>query len=358
MKILYLFSLLLFFPLVRALIPSHSGKSQSFSCHVNLKQGTRTSITQLSPLLSESRLSSLRETVSPCGMANSAEWSPHRLVSNGKEGDTPRRPMRKILSQVQVVLDLATSVFPFWVLAFSLLGASRPHTLQWFTPYITPALAATMIGMGMTLTLSDFRNVFKSWRYVLVGFLAQYSIMPLAAVASSRIFSLPPDLASGLILVGCAPGGTASNVVTMIAKADLALSILMTAASTVAAVVMTPFLTTLLSGSLVRVNPQDLVVSTLSVVLLPVLLGVGLNTALPNVANKLASITPFLSVILVALICGSVSAANSAVLTKMNSIRLFGAVVTLHAVGFALGYVFAKLLKATDNQARTIRYAQ
>eukprot|EP01039_Chlorochromonas_danica_P005607 gene5607-6174_t len=288
-------------------------------------------------------------------MTNSAEWSPHRLVSSssGKEGDSPRF-IRKVLSQVQVVLDLATSVFPFWVLAFSLLGASRPQTLQWFTPYITPALAATMIGMGMTLTLSDFRNVFKSWRYVLVGFLAQYSIMPLAAVASTRLFSLPPDLASGLILVGCAPGGTASNVVTMIAKADLALSILMTAASTVAAVVMTPFLTTLLSGSLVRVNPQDLVVSTLSVVLLPVLLGVGLNTALPNVSNKLASVTPFLSVILVALICGSVSAANSAVLTKMNSIRLFGAVVTLHAVGFALGYVFAKLLKANDNQARTI----
>jgi BASS family bile acid:Na+ symporter len=275
------------------------------------------------------------------------------------EGFPPERSFFNALlkqsSWKKSILDIVTNMFPLWVLSFSVLGFRQPQLFNWFQPYITPALTLTMIGMGMTLSVSDFKKVLQSWQFVLVGFLAQYSIMPLTAVLCAKIFHLGPDLASGLILVGCAPGGTASNLVTMIAKADLALSILMTAASTIAAVVMTPLLITKLGGSIVKINPAYLVNSTLNVVLLPVFLGLVFNTKLPKLCSKLSTITPFLSVLLVALICGSVSAVNGNIFAKMNSFNLIAAIATLHLAGFFVEYVFAKLFRASEQQARTIR---
>jgi BASS family bile acid:Na+ symporter len=209
--------------------------------------------------------------------------------------------------------------------------------------------------MGMSLTVSDFKRVFQTPQYVLIGFLAQYTIMPTAAAALSKIFQLGPELSAGLILVGCAPGGTASNLVSMIAKADLALSVLMTAASTVAAVVMTPFLTSRLAGSYVSIKAADLVTSTLGVVLAPVIAGLGLNTFLPGLCREFSKYTPFLSVLLVSFICGTVAASNSGVKLGVSAVRLIGAIVSLHLSGFLFGYVAAKLLKSGESQARTIR---
>lgn len=110
-------------------------------------------------------------------------------------------------------LEKFTFLFPIWVLLFSLIGFRSPQLLLWFTPYITPALALTMTSMGMTLSFKDFTRIFKSWRYVLLGFLAQYSIMPFTAALISKLAGLSTEMATGLILVGCAPGGTASNIV-------------------------------------------------------------------------------------------------------------------------------------------------
>lgn len=251
-------------------------------------------------------------------------------------------------------LEKANNLFPLWVLSASLLGFAYPATLTWFVPYITPALTLTMIGMGMTLTLADFSRVLASWPYVLLGFVAQYLIMPLSAVFSAKFFNLPPDIASGLILVGCAPGGTASNLVTLIAKADLALSILMTTASTMAAVFMTPLLVTKYAGSIVAVKSADLVLSTLQVVLLPVVLGLFLNTKYPATSKRVSSVTPSLSVLLVALICGSISASNSHILRSINSLNLILSIVLLHSLGFGIGYVFAHAFRSGEERARTI----
>ncbi|KAJ1421007.1 bile acid:sodium symporter [Ochromonadaceae sp. CCMP2298] len=249
---------------------------------------------------------------------------------------------------------MGTNLFPLWVLSFSLLGFIRPNLFLWFAPLVTAALTLTMICMGMTLTVSDFKNVASSWRLVLLGFVAQYTIMPFSAAALSRVMGLSPELASGLILVGCAPGGTASNLVTMIAKADLALSILMTAASTVAAVVMTPLLVTRLAGEYVSIKANDLVLSTLSVVLLPVAVGLGLNTNFPVFCSRSAQYTPFLSVLLVALICGSISASNSGIVKGVLSAKLLAAIVALHSIGFLVGYLFARVGGANESQSRTI----
>lgn len=136
------------------------------------------------------------------------------------------------------IVDKLTNLFPVWVVSAALLGLLQPHLLSWFQgPFIEAALGATMICMGSTLSLSDFRGVAPL--NLVLGFLAQFTIMPTMACASAKLFSLPPAFAAGLILVGCCPGGSASNLVTLIAGADVALSVAMTACSTAAAAFMT-----------------------------------------------------------------------------------------------------------------------
>mmetsp|Transcript_17307 Transcript_17307/g.16649 ORF Transcript_17307/g.16649 Transcript_17307/m.16649 type:complete len:415 (-) Transcript_17307:10-1254(-) len=256
----------------------------------------------------------------------------------------------KILS----FLDKITNLFPLWVLSASILGYFKPSLFTWFSPYITAALAVTMIGMGMTLTISDFKRVIETPQYVLIGFLAQYTVMPLAASYLSKIFQLGPELSAGLILVGCAPGGTASNLVTLIAKADLALSVLMTAVSTVAAVFMTPFLTSKLAGSYVAIKASELVMSTLSVVLAPLVIGLGINTFAPKISRNIGKYTPFLSVLLVSAICGTISASNVGVVLGVSPLKLISAILLLHSTGFLLGYGLARTVGAGEKRARTI----
>lgn len=252
------------------------------------------------------------------------------------------------------LLESATNAFPLWVLASSIIGWFRPAVFDWFTPFVTPSLALTMLSMGMTLTLKDFQRVAQTPKWVLVGFLAQFSIMPLTAALLAKVCRLGPDLASGLILVGCAPGGTASNLVALIAGADVALSVLMTMASTIAAIVMTPLLTKSLAGGYVEIKAAELVASTLNVVLLPVLAGLALNTARPKLSQAVASYTPFMGVLLVSAICGCISAVNSGTALKTIGPGLVTAILGLHTVGFALGYLVSRRMGADESRARTI----
>ncbi len=266
------------------------------------------------------------------------------------------------------VLDKLTGYFPLWVVSASVLGTLRPELLMWFAEYVTPALALTMIGMGMTLKTSDFSRISNNKLQLLIGICCQYSIMPLVAYTSAKLFGLEKNIASGLILVGTAPGGTASNLCSLLAQADTALSVLMTTISTLMAIFMTPFLTSQLAGGLVQINTIDLVISTLQVVLIPVILGLSINSTVPKVAAKISNYTPFCSVLLVALICGSISAKNSAAQVLSSSVTTIGtaslpmlpirkiilAVTTLHATGFALGYLFPKLMGSDEPVCRTI----
>ena len=172
---------------------------------------------------------------------------------------------------------------------------------------------------------------------VFTGFALQYTIMPALAFALSRALALPLDLAVGLCIVGSCPGGSASNVVTYLARADVPLSVAMTTASTLGAVVATPLLTKLLVGTMVPVDALALVASTLQVVLLPVLAGAALNQAFPRQVGRLAPAAALSAVLLIAAICGSVIAANAGAALAAGP-RMLGAVAALHAGGFALGY--------------------
>lgn len=246
-----------------------------------------------------------------------------------------------------------TNLFPLWVLLGSLAAIAHPPAFTWFTgPLIVWGLAVIMLGMGVTLTPDDFRGVLATPRPVLLGVGAQFGIMPAAGWALAHGLHLDAPLAVGLILVACCPGGTASNVVTYIARANVALSVLMTMCSTFAAVALTPVLTAALAGTYVHVDAWGLFRSTVQVVLLPVVLGVAMNRRLPGLVRVVLPVAPLIAVAAIVLICASIVGQNrDAVLSAAP--RLLAAVTLLHVLGFGLGWVVARLLGFDERTART-----
>ncbi|MBL9215643.1 MAG: bile acid:sodium symporter family protein [Opitutaceae bacterium] len=251
-------------------------------------------------------------------------------------------------------LTWLTNAFPLWVLALSTLALFHPAWFTWFSgPWIVWGLAVIMLGMGLTLTLDDFRAVLRLPRAVALGFLAQFTIMPFLGWAMGRVFALETPFAVGLILVACCPGGTASNVVTYLARANVCLSVVMTMCSTFAAVILTPLLTSWLAGALVEVDGWGLFLSTFQVVVLPVVLGLWVNRLAPGFVRRTQLALPLVSVLVIALICASIIG-GSAAAVQGAAFRLLGAVFGLHAGGFALGYVVARLTGFDRVVARTV----
>lgn len=252
------------------------------------------------------------------------------------------------------LLALLTNAFPLWVLLGGAAALWKPHLFTWFNgEMITWGLAIIMLGMGITLTIGDFRAVLRTPRAVGAGFVAQYLIMPFLGWSIAHVLRLETSLAVGLILVACCPGGTASNVVTFLAKANVPLSVLMTMCSTFGAIVMTPLLTRLLVGHQVPVDTAGLFFSTLKIVLAPLILGLALNHYLPRAVKSVLPIAPLISVLTITLICASIIGASAGRLKQAGPILLL-AVFLLHAGGFALGYVFAKLFRYNELDCRTI----
>ncbi len=251
-------------------------------------------------------------------------------------------------------LNFATNIFPVWVVLGGALALLHPPWFTWFgSDAITWGLAVIMLGMGITLSVDDFTAVLKMPRAVAVGYVGQYTIMPLVGWSVAHLLKLPTPFAVGLILVACCPGGTASNVVTYIARANVALSVLMTMCSTFGAVVMTPLLTKWLAGTLVPVPAWGLFLSTVKVVLAPLLLGLALHHLAPRVVKAVLPAAPLVSVIFIVLICASIIG-GSAEEVKRSGGRLLAAVFLLHAGGFGLGYLFARLLGYDKIICRTI----
>ncbi len=240
------------------------------------------------------------------------------------------------------MLSRLTNLFPVWVLAACAGALLYPPLFTWFRgPLIVGGLGVIMLGMGITLDLEDFRRVLDVPRPIALGFLAQFSIMPLLAFAAGRLFGLPTPLAVGLILVGCCPWGTASNVVAYIARANVALSVLMTTCSTMGAIVLTPLLTSWIAGTMVPVDAWALFLSTLQVVLLPVAAGVALHRVAPRAVALVLPVAPLVAVVAIALICASIVGQSAGVILTSGA-RLMAAIATFHAGGFLLGYVAAR----------------
>lgn len=252
------------------------------------------------------------------------------------------------------VLNVCTNLFPIWVLLGGVLALVEPRWFTWFdSRMIRWGLGVIMLGMGLTLGVGDFKGAFKLPKAVAAGFVGQYCIMPFMGWAVATGMKLPTPMAVGIILVSCCPGGTASNIVTYLAKANVALSVLMTAASTMAAVVMTPLLTKFLAGARVPVDAGEMFFSTLQVVLAPVGLGVLLNTYAKRAVGLVTPWMPLMSSLTVALICASIIGQSRAKILDSLGI-LTVSVFILHSGGFALGYLFAKVLGYDKLIRRTI----
>ena len=247
-----------------------------------------------------------------------------------------------------------TNAFPIWVLAASAIALVRPEFLTWFSgPLIPLGLATIMLCMGMTVGLDDFRRISLERHLVLPGILLQYTLMPALGWGLATVFALPSPLAVGIILVSCCPGGTASNVISFLARADVTLSVTMTAGSTLLAVLMTPILTTWLAGTRVDVPTGDLLLDTLQVVVIPIIAGGLFKWKFPALCHRILPVAPLAAVIAIALIVGSVIGAGRQQVLDAG-VRLLLAVMCLHIGGFILGYVAGRLFLKRELAARTV----
>ena len=178
-----------------------------------------------------------------------------------------------IMKTLEKLSNFASKYMAFIVLAFAGLSVFRPSTFEFAAPHVNTWLGIIMFGMGMTLRLEDFRLILTRPKDVLSGSLAQFTVMPLVAFTVAKLLNLPTEMAVGLILVGCCPGGASSNVMAFMAKGDVALSVTLTSISTLLAPFLTPALTLLLGGSSIEVSLSSMFASILKVVLVPIVLG-------------------------------------------------------------------------------------
>ena len=196
--------------------------------------------------------------------------------------------------------------------AVALLALIFPSALQQIpTKAINYMLGVVMFGMGLTLNLNDFKIVFSRPKDVVIGCLAQFTVMPLLAWVLARVFHLDESLALGVVLVGCCPGGTASNVITYLAKGDLALSVGMTGVSTLAAPLLTPLLTWALAGKSVDVDVVGMLLSILWVIILPIVVGLIVKSLWPKFTEKATDYLPAFSSVAIAFIVAVIIAANA-----------------------------------------------
>ena len=255
-------------------------------------------------------------------------------------------------------LEKLSDFFGKWmaliVIAVAALALFAPQTCLWVkTSWINWLLGIVMFGMGLTLKVSDFKVVFSRPKDIIIGFIAQFTLMPLIAFALTKAFSLPTEIAVGVILVGTCPGGTSSNVMTYLSKGDVPLSVGMTAVSTLFAPLMTPLLTLLYAGQRVDVNAVAMFLSIVKVVLVPIALGLVCNYFFEKVTRQIVRILPLISTIAIIMIIASVVSANSARLKTVGLIVVL--VVILHnLLGYAAGYGVGKLLRLNTTKCRAL----
>jgi len=240
------------------------------------------------------------------------------------------------------------------VLIVALLALFFPSAFDGVRPtVINYLLGLVMFGMGLTLNLQDFKVVFSRPRDVIIGCLAQFTVMPLLAWGLTRLFSLDEALALGVVLVGCCPGGTASNVITYLAKGDLALSVGMTGVSTLLAPVLTPLLVWLLAGKSIDVDVVSMFLSILWVVILPIVVGLLVKGLWPRFTEQVTDYLPAFSSLAIALIVAIVISASAQKLLVGGTLIIL--VVMLHNVcGLGLGYLIGRLLGLSAAKRKAI----
>jgi BASS family bile acid:Na+ symporter len=236
--------------------------------------------------------------------------------------------------------------FALWVILFAVLGFVFPATFKLIAPYIVILLGIIMFGMGLTLSLNDFQALVKRPFEVAIGVFAHFIIMPALAVLLTRIIPMPPEVAAGVILVGCCPGGTSSNVMTYLARGDVALSVACTSVTTLAAPIVTPFLVWMFASQYLPVDPMAMFLSIVQVILVPLALGLLFQRFLPGLVKAAVPVLPLVSVIGIVLIVSAVVGASKGAIAQ-SGLLIFAVVVLHNGLGYLFGFFAAKAFGLT-----------
>jgi bile acid transporter len=250
--------------------------------------------------------------------------------------------------------DWFNNLYPVWLVSLALVAFLNPSTMLWFnSDWIFWSLAASMLGMGLTLSLEDFKSIARMPGSVALGIVAQYTIMPLVGWATAKLLALETGLAVGIILVASCPGGMASNMICYLARANVALSVVLTLFSTMLAFLLTPMWTSLLAGQYVPVDAWGMCKSALQLTVAPVLLGVLVRWKMPRMADRIGAAGPTIAVLAFVCVTGGIVAASADAIAKNFGVLALAAFV-LHVVGFSVGYLVPKVLRYPESVARTV----
>ena len=257
------------------------------------------------------------------------------------------------------ILEFIEKYFFLIILVFVAVAFIQPATFTWVMgelfgmDLLNILLGVILFGMGTTLKLENFTGVFRKPKEISVGLIAQYTIMPLLAFALASLLSLDEALTIGLILVGTVPGGTASDVITFLAKGDLALSVSMTAVSTIISPILTPLITLFLIGNRVVFDPTQMFISIVQIVIIPIALGLLVNYGFPDFTRKLNDFLPALSSLAICLIIGGVIGSNRTAILSSSWIILL-AIVLQYCLGILLGFLVGYLAGMKRKQMITV----
>lgn len=244
-------------------------------------------------------------------------------------------------------------LFPILAIIVALLAYNDPSPLISWKASIIPLLATVMFAMGLTLRINDFKRVWNNPQPIALAIIVQFSVMPLAAIALSKAFGLSDELTVGMVIVGACAGGTASNVMTYLARGDVALSVSMTLASTLWGVFATPWIISLAAGEIVQIDSLGILLSLIKMVLIPILAGVLITHYQPDFANKINKYLADVASTLILLIIAIVVALNADEIATLGY-AVFAAVALHNIIGLISGYAAGKLTRQTEVTCRTL----
>lgn len=251
------------------------------------------------------------------------------------------------------ILGFYTKYFALWVIIFGLVAFLYPGPFVAMKPGMTWFFALTMFGIGVVLQVEDFERIAQRPIIVLIGSVAQFTIMPLGAFFLANLLDLPLEIAVGLILTGSAPGAMASNVMSYISKADTAYSVSLTTVSTLLCPVLTPSLTFALASSRLEVPFEEMVISVIRMVIIPLFIGFGVRNYFKEKIEKILPVFPAISVTFIIFICSLVIAMNKERLAEVTGIVLVAAII-LNIYGMLAGYGVGSAFRMNLARRRTL----
>ncbi|MDR5740801.1 MULTISPECIES: bile acid:sodium symporter family protein [unclassified Caballeronia] len=251
------------------------------------------------------------------------------------------------------MLARITRLFPLWAVVVSIAAYLSPSSVTGIAPHVTTLLTIIMLSMGVTLSIDDFRRVFTRPAPVIAGIVLHYLVMPLAAWVIAKALRMPPDLTAGMVLVGSVASGTASNVMIYLARGDVALSVTISALSTLVGVFATPLLTRLYVDASIAVDVHGMLMSILQIVALPIVIGLVVNHLLGKFVRRIEPVLPIISMVSILLIIAAVVGGTQKSIASVGVVVALG-VVLHNGIGLLGGYWGGRLLGFDEAVCRTL----